>query len=179
MSSTVVCRVGVALCFAVVLAIPASPAAAQTSDAAARELAAIRSTLDQLVVILKELVQQNAKRDRVAALTQRIQSAQRRLAPGEEELRAVRDRRQKEEAELTQMRASLDSLAEMAKQDTTGSASAAIESERQRLNAAIAQKTAQIGQTAGEQATVEADVAQRRASLEELERALDRELTIR
>jgi chromosome segregation ATPase len=179
MPSTLVRRVCVPLSLIVVFAMSSPPAAAQTTDAAARELAAIRSTLDQLVVILKELVQQNTKRDRVAALTQRIQSAQRRLAPGEEELRAVRDRRQKEEAELTQMRASLDSLAEMAKQDTTGSASAAIESERQRLNAAIAQKTAQIGQIAGEQATLEADVGQRRASLEELERALDRELTSR
>ena len=171
-------RVCAAALVAAALGVFETPAAAQTADAGSvRELAAIRSSLDQIVVILRELVQQNGKRDRVAALTQRIQSATRRLAPSEDELRGLRDRRLKEEAELTGLRGSLDALAEMAKQDVTGSAAQAFDNERQRLNASIAQKTASIAQLANEQAVLEADVSSKRASVEELERALDRELT--
>jgi predicted nucleic acid-binding Zn-ribbon protein len=179
MNSSLVRRVSVALTLTIAFAISSAPAAAQTTDAAARELAAIRTTLDQLVVILKELVQQSAKRDRVAALTQRIQSAQRRLQPAEDELRALRERRQKEDTEMTGLRGSLDALAEMAKQDVTGSAAAAFENERNRINTAMAQKNGSSQQTANELAALEADVAARRAALDELERALDRELASR
>ena len=163
--------------FVVGLTILTGSASAQGLDSAGRaDLNGIRQSLDQLVVVVRELVQQNARRDRVAALTLRIDSLTRRLAPREDELRVLREKRQREETEGNQLRGSLETLAEMAKQDTTGSAAQAIDTERGRLNAAIDQKAALLPQLANEIARLEASVAKTRSTLDELERALDREL---
>jgi predicted nucleic acid-binding Zn-ribbon protein len=155
-------------------------ASAQTpTDTAIRaDLAGIRTALEQMVPMLKELVNQNTKQTRINALTQRLDVAMKRLQMREDELRQARDRKAKEETDLTNLKGSLDALAEMAKQDTTGSAREAIDNERARLQAGISQKTPIVQQLTSEVAALEADVAAKRQAVDEIERTLDRELGV-
>jgi chromosome segregation ATPase len=167
-----------ALVLAAWMLLAPAPLRAQAAPAdPAGDLKAIRQSLDQIVIVLRQLVQQNAQRDTVAALTERITASERRLAPLEQELRTLQQRHSEEQTALANLQQGFGSIYEMAKMDTTGSAAAAIEAEKTRMTNSIAQKTAVVAQLAQAMAAVETDLAQRRETITRMDAQLDRLLT--
>lgn len=164
------------LMFTLVLALR-SPIFAQqpqpTSDGS--ELTALRQSLDQVVVLLRELVDQSARRDAASLLLGRIELAERRLAPVEQQLRTLRQQRLAEGNEQLALQSSFQSIDDMEKLDVTGSAKEAFEAERQRVSATLAQKDLAIVEIDRQISALEAAIAERRwaiASLDEAVRAL-------
>ncbi len=158
----------------------ARTAHAQASDTAAikSELSSIRQSLDQVVVVLKELLAQNTRRDLNTVLSQRLETAERRLTAAENELKDGRARKTAEELELVRLRGGLEGFLEMAKADTTGSAAGPIETEKQRMAQAIDLKAAQVSQVTQDVIALEASVAARRQAVNDLEQALNRQLGV-
>ena len=66
---------------------------------------------------------------------------------------------------------------EMAKLDTTGSAAAAIEAEKNRMTTTIGQKAAVVAQVAQALTALDADLTERRATIARMDAQLDRLLT--
>jgi hypothetical protein len=150
---------------------------AQTSDAAAvrTELAAIRQSLDQLVTTLKQLLEQNTKRDLTTALLQRLDAAERRVTQAEAALKEARLRKAEADAELVKTQTGMVAFQEMAKQDTTGSAAEAIAAEQTRMQAAAQQKATEAQILAQEVARLEGDLAAKQRTVSDLEQALNRQ----
>lgn len=138
------------------------------------ELRGIRQTLAQLLGVLEELQRETARRNALSVLQERIATAERRLLPLERQAEALRQRRQEAEAEAGKLESGLLGLQEMEKADTSGSAAAAFEAERRRLNGEAQQKrdaAAQIGQ---QLAQLEKELAERRQAVEGLDARLER-----
>lgn len=154
-------------------------ASAQTSDAAAlrAELVGIRQSLDQLVTTLKELLQQNTRRDLTTALLQRLDAAERRVAAAEAALKEARLRKAEGDGELVKAQTSIVAFQEMAKQDTTGAAAEAIAAEQGRIQAAAQQKAAEAQVLTQEVARLEADLAAKQRTVSDLEQALNRQFS--
>ncbi len=162
-----------------VLTVGSAPLRAQdapTSDVRG-ELRAIRQSLDQLVTVLRELQQREARLDAHALLRERIVMAEKRVAPLEQELRALRQRKQEAEAASGALERSLLGLREMEKADPSGSAAAAFEAERARLTNEAQRKNTAVTEVAQQLALLDRDLAERRQVLDDLSAQLERLLT--
>lgn len=171
---------GLGSCLALlVLTLGSTPCSAQETPSSdvRGELRAIHRSLDQLVTLLREMQQRDARLDEHAALRERIAITERRLAPLEQEARALRQRKQEGEAAAGALERSLLGLREMEKADPTGSAAAAFEAERTRLANEALQKNTAVGEVAQQLAQLERDLAERRQTLDELNARLERLLT--
>lgn len=156
-------------------------ASAQTNESAAlaAEVAALRKSVDQLVEIVRLYAQQSLQRDAAAVLSRRIDTDERRLTQLTQQLETVRAKRAAEEAEVAKLRSSVEVYTQMAAGDPTGAAQAAMEQERVRTTAVVAQKTALIAQLDDQIARLESDAADKKKGLEELGRRLDQQLESR
>jgi predicted nucleic acid-binding Zn-ribbon protein len=141
------------------------------------EQAALKQTLDQIVALLSQLVQGSTRRDIASVLISRIDLSERRLAPKEQELRTLRDRKTAADNDVVQTQKGFGSLKEMEKADTTGSAAQAFEQERARLAAAVAAKQAEAAELGQQIALLEQDIAARRQAIDGMEAQLDALLT--
>jgi hypothetical protein len=150
-------------------------AEAQAADP--RELTAIRARLDEIATLLKQFVQQSTRQDRAMLLSQRLETAERRLLALEERLQRRTTERDRAQGEVAQARHSLQALAEMAKLDASGSAADALQKENVRLQADLDRRSTDAQRLSGEVADLEALIAQRRTQVAQLEDALDRLLT--
>lgn len=160
------------------LLLPAGSAWAQASQPprepdARAEQAALKQSLDQIVILLSQLVQGSERRDTASVLISRIDLAERRLAPKELELRTLRERKTAAEHDVVQTQQGFGSLKEMEKADTTGSAAQAFEQERARLSATVAAKQAEAAEIAQQVALLEQDITTRRQAIDGMEAQLD------
>lgn len=137
------------------------------------ELAALRHSLDQIVVLLRELVEQSSHRDSASLLLSRLEMAEQRLAPIEQTARTLRQRMLTEENELLQLEQTFASIGEMEKADTEGMATEAFEAERSRVSASMAEKGVLIADIGQQLAALEADIANRHEAIDGLEEQLD------
>ncbi|MEO5822533.1 MAG: hypothetical protein ABIT71_18645 [Vicinamibacteraceae bacterium] len=143
------------------------------------ELTAIRVKLDEIATLLKQFVQQSTRQDRAVLLSQRLETAERRLIALEDRLQRRATERDHAQGEAAQARNSLQALAEMAKLDPSGSAADALQKENVRLQSDLDRRTTDAQRLAGEVTDLEALVAQRRAQVAQLESALDQLLIAR
>jgi predicted nucleic acid-binding Zn-ribbon protein len=148
------------------------PLFAQQSQQEGSEPTALQQSLDQIVVLLRQLVDQSARRDRAALLLSRIELAERRLAPVEKELQTLRQERLAEEREQVALQSSFQSIDDMEKMDVTGSATEAFEAERQRVSDAIAQKELAIVSIDQQISALETAIAEQRWEIEAMDEAL-------
>ena len=155
------------------------PGRAEAQAADQRELAAIRVKLDEIATLLKQFVQQSTRQDRAVLLSQRLETAERRLIALEDRLQRRTTERDRANGEAAQGRNSLQALAEMAKLDASGSAAEALQKENTRLQLDLDRRTTDAQRLAGEVTDLEALVAQRRTQVAQLEQALDQLLIAR
>ncbi len=160
---------------------PPTPVAAQPSKEAGDgvEVTALRRSLDQIVVLLRQLVDQSSRRDTAALLMSRIEMAERRMVPAEAELRALRERRLAASKDQLGLQASFRSIDDMQKLDVTGSARDAFDAERQRVSVNAAQKESELAEIDRQIAAVEADLGVRRRAIAGMDEQLDRLLNPR
>lgn len=151
------------------------PVSAQQSGELAddSELAALRESLDQIVVLLRELVEQSSQRDSASLLLRRLEIVEQRLAPIEQTARTLRQRMAKEENELALLEQTFASISEMERADTEGTAADAFEAERSRVNASMAEKGVLIAEIARQLASLDEDIATRREAIDDLDTQLD------
>jgi hypothetical protein len=160
------------------LLLPAVPASAQTS-APPSDTTALKQSLDQIVSLLHQLLQESSRRDTAAVLMGRIDLAERRLVPKEQELRTLHDRKAAADKEALDALNGMNSLKEMQKQDTTGSAAQAFDQERVRLSGMAAAAQAKAADLAQQAAFLEGEIATRRQAIDGMEAQLDALLTIK
>jgi hypothetical protein len=156
---------------ALVLAVPAPVAARQVpaQPATTPDQVALRQALEQVVVLLRQLVDQSSRRDSMTILLSRIELAERRLAPIEADLRALRQRRLTEETEQAQLQASFKSIDNMQKMDVTGGAREMFDAERLRTTASVEQKAAVIAEIDQQIWALTADIAERQRAIATME----------
>jgi chromosome segregation ATPase len=152
------------------------PVLTQTTDAT--ELAGIRRTLEEIVTLMRETAQQSVRRDNVAMLSQRLEASERRLTSLERDLKLAQDELAAAEGQVAATLGAIQSMNEMAKLDKTGAASEQINNQLNRLQGESDRQANRVGPIAQRVAMLDADVAQRRQAVAQLERALDQQMGI-
>ncbi|MEZ5316638.1 MAG: hypothetical protein R2752_04495 [Vicinamibacterales bacterium] len=164
---------------ALALAIP--PLQAQQASSAppevSAELSAMRRSLDQIVQLLQQLVQQTARRDTASLLMGRIEMAERRLAPQMDQMRQLRADRQAQEGEREKYQGMSASVDAMERADRSGMNVDAFAAERRRVSAGIAAAEARIAGIDGQIAELERDIAARRQAIDTMDAQLSQLLS--
>lgn len=166
------------VCLVLVLALNGAAAAQQPAQPVPQsELSALRQSLDEIVGLLRALVEQANRRDSASLMLSRIEMAERRLQPIEADLRQLRERRVAEEAERAKLDEVFGSIAQMEKMDRTGGSAAAFEAERQRVRASTTEQEGKIAQLDQQIVNLETELSTRRRAIELMDAQLDRLLS--
>lgn len=148
-------------------------------NAEAVELAGIRHSLDQILGLLRDYLQQTQKRDSASMLSDRLTVGERRLASLEQDLKDFMAQRVKAEARITELRNQMSSTEQMAKMDRTGQVMAQVQPTLAKNLEEIDQLNLQVSQLNQRIFGLESDVTERRTALQTVEQALDRQLGLR
>lgn len=148
-------------------------------NAEAVELAGIRQSLNQILGLLQEYLQQTQKRDSASMLSDRLTAGERRLTSLEQDLKDFMAQRQKAETRITELRNQMSSTEQMAKMDRTGQVMAQVQPTLAKNLEEIDQLNLQVSQLSQRITGLESEVTERRASIQTIEQALDRQLGLR
>jgi hypothetical protein len=161
----------------------ARPAFAQTpasGDAALRqEVEAMHRSIDQLVALFKQFMDDAARRDRSALIIRRIDQAERQVATGEQQHKALRDEMAGYEKALAGARGLMESTRSMQAYDKDNKAAEIFNAELTRAQTEETKAQMGVDTTSQKITALEADLTQKRAMVRDLEQQLVRESQIR
>lgn len=161
----------------------ARPASAQntaTGDAALRqEVEAMHRSIDQLVALFKQFMDDAARRDRSALIIRRIDLAERQVAAGELQLKSLHDELSGYEKALAGAHGLMESTRSMQAYDKENKAADIFNAELTRAQSEEQKAQAGIDTTSQKVTALEADLQQKKAMVRDLELQLQRESQIR
>jgi predicted nucleic acid-binding Zn-ribbon protein len=157
----------------VVLCGVASPAQAQggaNADTALRqEVEAMRRSINELVALFKQFMDETSRRDQVANLIRRIDLAERQASQMEAELRTLRGQLDTNEKSVAQARSIQESTRYMQTLDKAGTATDVLNAEVSRAITEEQKAQAAFDVTNQRISQLESEIAAKRASIRDLE----------